>query len=296
MNHRRRFLLKAGAKSLALGESTVLMGIVNLTPDSFSDGGRFSNPDHAVAHAVEMAEAGADILDLGGESTRPGSLPVSPQAEMDRVLPVLERLRPRFPGLISVDTTKAVVARAALRLGADMINDISGLLFDPELPGVIAATGAAVVLMHTRGRPATMQQLPPSPDILREVREGLETCLGVAASAGIERGRILLDPGIGFGKTVADNLLLINRLAELAELGMPLLIGPSRKSFIGHVLERPASDRLLGTVAACAAAIFRGAHALRVHDVAEVVQVVRMVDSILAEAPVARPRNPTWEN
>jgi dihydropteroate synthase len=264
------------------------MGILNLTPDSFSDGGRFPDPASAVEHGVRLAREGAAILDLGGESTRPGAQPVSVQQELDRVMPVLERLRPEVDCLISVDTTKSEVAREAIRLGTDLINDISGLHFDPEMAGVIGGSGVGVVLMHTRGRPAWMQQLPPSPDIFREVREGWRESIRRAESAGIGRGRILLDPGIGFGKTVRDNLLLINRLSEFAEFGLPLLVGPSRKSFIGHILNRPPDERVLGTAAACAASILRGAHVLRVHDVAEMVQVVRIVDSILAEEVIRR--------
>ncbi len=285
---RNRCLLQAGSRTLPLGEVTAVMGILNLTPDSFSDGGRFADPEAAAECGVRMVQDGAVILDLGGESTRPGAHPVSVQQELDRVMPVLERLRPRVDCLISVDTTKSEVAREAIRLGADLINDISGLTFDPAMAEVIAGSGAGVVLMHTRGKPAWMQELPPSPDILREVREGLSDSLRKAESAGIGRGRILLDPGIGFGKTVRDNLLLINRLSDLAEFGLPLLVGPSRKSFIGHILDRPPDARVLGTAAACAASILRGAHVLRVHDVAEMVQVVRIVDSILAEEVVGR--------
>lgn len=285
---RHRCVLQAGTRALPLGEVTALMGVLNLTPDSFSDGGRFPDPASAVEYGVRLAEDGAAILDLGGESTRPGAQPVSVQQELDRVMPVLERLRPEVDCLISVDTTKSEVAREAIRLGADLINDISGLHFDPEMAGVIGASEVGVVLMHTRGRPAWMQQLPPSPDIFREVREGWWDSLRRAESAGIGRGRILLDPGIGFGKTVRDNLLLINRLAEFAEFGLPLLVGPSRKSFIGHILNRPPDERVLGTAAACAASILRGAHVLRVHDVAEMVQVVRIVDSILVEEVIRR--------
>lgn len=296
MSDRGTFTLQAGTRHLVLGQQTTVMGIVNLTPDSFSDGGSFDSVAAAVEYSVRLYEEGAAILDLGGESTRPGARPVSPGQELDRVLPVLERLRPRVPCLISVDTTKAAVAREALRYGADVINDISGLQFDPEMAATVAGSSAAMVLMHTRGRPEVMQQIPPSPDILAEVRLGLADSVARAEAAGIGRGRILLDPGIGFGKTVADNLLLINRLALLAELGFPLLVGPSRKSFIGHILRRELPQRLLGTLAATAACALRGAHVVRVHDVAAAVEVLRLVDSIRAECPVERPDRPSWEN
>ncbi len=277
------FEFRAREKVLELGLRTRLMGIVNLTPDSFSDGGRFPDPRAAVEYCLQLAEEGIDVLDLGGESSRPGAAPISAQEELDRVLPVLEEVRPRTSLVISVDTWKASVARRALEAGADVINDISALRFDPEMGTTISNYRAGVVLMHMRGTPATMQSIPPSRDILREVVDDLQVSLNQAHKSHIPRGRILLDPGIGFGKTLEDNLLLINRLPELARLNLPVLVGPSRKGWIGTILKRPVDDRVFGTAAACACCVLRGAHLLRVHDAGEIRQVTDIVDAILAE-------------
>jgi dihydropteroate synthase len=280
---RARYLLRARDKTLELGLRTRLMAVVNVTPDSFSDGGRFLSPERAVEHGLRLVEAGADILDIGAESTRPGAIPVSEGEELERILPVLEGLRRETAIPVSVDTYKARIAEEALRLGADIVNDISALRFDARMATVAAEFRAGVVLMQMRGTPASMHRLSPSRDILSEVRRDLQVAVDKATSAGIARDRMLLDPGIGFGKNAAENLVLLNRLTELAGLNLPILVGPSRKSFIGGILGRPVQDRLLGTAAASAVCILRGSHLLRVHDVGEIGQVARVVDAILAE-------------
>jgi dihydropteroate synthase len=279
---RRRFTLRAGSYTLALGERTLVMGIVNVTPDSFSDGGAFLDPAAAVEHGLRLASEGADILDVGGESTRPGAAPVSTEEELRRVVPVVRGLAARCAVPVSVDTTKAAVARAALDAGASIVNDISALRFDPALGPAVAAAGAALVLMHMRGEPRTMQQEPRYDDLLGEVRAELAAALARAEAAGIDPGRTLLDPGIGFGKTLEHNLALIERLAELEALGRPILVGPSRKSFIGRITGAPPGERVEGTLAACCLAAARGAHAVRVHDVAAVRRGLAVADAILA--------------
>lgn len=257
------------------------MGILNVTPDSFSDGGQHLSPAGAVEHALQMVAAGADIIDIGGESTRPGSDPVSAQAELDRVIPVIEALRGKISVPISIDTYKATVARAATVAGAEIVNDISAFTFDAEMARTVAETGVAVCLMHTRGAPKTMQQLPPSSDIWAEIEAGLSTAVDKALAAGIERARIVIDPGIGFGKTFDDNLTIIARLERLTIFDLPILIGVSRKAFIGKLLNREVGDRLIGSVAAAAAAVMHGAHIVRVHDVAATVEAVRVLDAVM---------------
>jgi len=248
----------------------LIMGILNVTPDSFSNGGRFLSPDAAVKRALIMEKEGADIIDVGGESSRPGAEPVPVEEELRRVIPVLERLRGKLRIPISIDTTKAEVAEAALRAGASIVNDISALRFDPAMASVVAEFGAGLVLMHMLGTPKTMQQDPHYEDVVREVREFLAERALYAQSQGIPREAIAVDPGIGFGKTVEHNLELLRRLPELVELGFPVLVGPSRKSFIGAILGLGVEERLEGTLVACAVAVVRGADILRVHDVREV--------------------------
>jgi len=248
----------------------LIMGILNVTPDSFSDGGRFLSPDAAVERALAMEKEGADIIDVGGESARPGADPVPVKEELRRVLPVLERLRGKLRIPISIDTTKAEVAEAALRAGASIVNDISALRFDPAMASLVAKFGAGLVLMHMLGTPKTMQQAPHYEDVVTEVRDFLAERAQYAQSQGIPREAIAVDPGIGFGKTVEHNLELLRRLPELVELGFPVLVGPSRKSFIGAILGLGVEERLEGTLAACAVAVVRGADILRVHDVKEV--------------------------
>jgi dihydropteroate synthase len=272
--------------TLVLGERTLVMGVLNLTPDSFSDGGFFSRPDAAVARALALERAGADILDLGGESTRPGSEGVTAEMEMGRVLQVLERLRGRLKIPISIDTQKAEVAEAALAAGAQIINDVSALRTDPRMGRLAARHGVPLVLMHMRGRPRTMQRRPFARDVLKDVWRGLRAAMGRARRAGIAGSQIILDPGIGFGKSYMQNFELLARLPELAAIGYPLLVGTSRKTFIGAALSgnpqrpAPAHLRIWGTAATVTAAILGGAHIVRVHDVAEMVQVARVADAM----------------
>ncbi len=257
------------------------MGVINVTPDSFSDGGRYFEAGRAVERGFELADQGADIIDVGGESTRPGSLPVPEDEELRRVVPVIETLRRRTEALLSVDTTKSAVARAALDAGADIVNDTSALRTDPDMAGVVARSGAGLVLMHMKGTPLTMQQDPRYDDVLAEIRSFLAERLRTAESLGIARERIVVDPGIGFGKTYEDNLLLLRRQELFGELERPLLLGFSRKAFLGRILHLPPGERLEGTIAAAVVSVVRGAHILRVHDVAEVARAVRTAEAIL---------------
>lgn len=280
---RPRHRLTVRGEARVLGARTWVMGVVNATPDSFSDGGLFADAERAVAQGLALFEAGADVVDVGGESTRPGATPTPPEEEIRRVVPVIAGLRSRGDGLISVDTTKADVARAALDAGADVVNDVSGFRFDPALAALVARSGAPVVLMHLRGAFATMHREPRYRDVMGEVIAELRASLAAAQAAGIAADRILLDPGIGFAKDAAHSLEVLRRLPELHALGQPLLVGPSRKSFIGKVLDAPAGERLFGTAAAVAACVLAGAHVVRVHDVKEMAQVARVCDAILGE-------------
>ncbi len=253
---------------LPIGKRPLVMGIVNVTPDSFSDGGQFSSTDAAVAHGRELVRQGADLLDIGGESTRPGSLPVSAEEELRRVLPVVRGLATAVPVPLSVDTSKAEVARPCLAAGAHIINDITALTGDAAMPEVARQTRAGVVLMHMQGTPATMQDDPHYDDVVAEVVRFCEERLHVLTALGIAPDRLVLDPGIGFGKTLQHNLRLLARLADLAELGRPVCLGVSRKGFLGKLLARPVEERLLGSVAALALPVLQGAaHIVRVHDV-----------------------------
>ncbi|MBI3391727.1 MAG: dihydropteroate synthase [Nitrospirae bacterium] len=259
------------------------MGILNVTPDSFSDGGRFAADGDAVRAAERMVEEGADIIDVGGESTRPGAPEVSAEEEIRRVVPVVEALAPRLPIPVSIDTAKAAVARAAIAAGAAIVNDVTALTGDPAMGDVAARAGVPVVLMHMRGTPRTMQADPENlayGDVVADVRAELSDRLARAERAGIDPALTIVDPGIGFAKTPEHNLALLARLNELAALGRPILVGPSRKSFIGHVLGLPVMDRLEGTAAAVAIAVMNGAHIVRVHDVGSMVRVVRMAAAI----------------
>jgi dihydropteroate synthase len=257
---------------------TLVMGVVNVTPDSFSDGGRFVRTEDAVAQALRLADEGADYLDIGGESSRPGAAEVSEQAELDRVAPVVERLRGELDVPLSVDTYKPRVAAQCLALGAQIVNDITGLE-DPDMVRVIRDAGAGVVIMHMRGRPQTMQQDTTYEDVVAEIGTFLAERSTRARAAGIEH--VAIDPGIGFGKTAAHNFEIIRRLAELTALGLPILVGPSRKSFLGSLPSAlPPEERLEGTLAAVAVAAMNGAAIVRVHDVAETKRVVEVVDAI----------------
>jgi dihydropteroate synthase len=257
------------------------MGVLNVTPDSFSDGGLFAGPDAALAHGLSLFEQGADIVDVGGESTRPGGLvQVGAAEEIRRVVPVLTALRARGAGFLSIDTSKAEVARAALDAGADIVNDVSGFTFDPQLVKVVAERGVPAVVMHLRGDLTTMHRPQNYADVMGEVLDELGERVAAAERAGVAPAQILVDPGLGFGKNAEQNLELLRRLPEMERLGRPVLVGPSRKSFIGKVLDLPVGERLLGTAAAVAAAVLKGAHMVRVHDVREMSQVVRLSDAI----------------
>jgi len=272
--------LQGPGLDLELGSRVLIMGIVNITPDSFSDGGRFLNTDDAIRQAERLAEEGADLIDLGGESSRPGADAVPVEEEIRRVLPVIERLAPRLPIPISIDTCKAEVARRAVAAGARIINDISALRSDPEMAPLAAREGVPVVLMHMKGTPKDMQARPVYADVVRDIAEFFETRIRLAEQSGIPRERIVLDPGIGFGKTVDHNLEILARLDEFRSLGRPILIGPSRKSFIGQILGLPVEERLEGTAAAVAVGILNGASIIRVHDVRAMSRVARMVEAI----------------
>lgn len=277
----RHPVLRLGARTLMLGRGTHLVGALNVTPDSFSDGGQFLDPAKAVARALEMARDGAAIIEVGGESSRPGSTPVTVDEELSRVLPVLERLAPTCPVPLAIDTTKAEVARRAVALGVGMVNDIGALRFDDAMAEVVAESGAALVLMHMKGKPRTMQKHPTYDDLLQQVYEFLHDRVEAALEHGIHPDQLVVDPGIGFGKTAHHNLVLLNRLGELRGLGRAILVGPSRKSFIGAVLGLPPDGRVEGTAAAVALAVARGAHLVRVHDVKEMSRVARMTDAIV---------------
>jgi len=280
MNRETRSLEIRGRR-FDVGPRAWLMGVLNVTPDSFSDGGLYAEPGRAVDRGLALVAEGADIVDVGGESTRPGSLPVPEAEELRRVVPVVEALRKQTPALISVDTTKSAVARAALEAGADIVNDTSALRFDPAMAGVVARSGAAVVLMHMKGTPLTMQDAPAYDDIVGEIAAFLDDRIRVAEAAGIPRGRVVVDPGIGFGKSFAHNLELLRRQADFHALGRPLLVGFSRKAFLGRILDRPPDERLEGTIAAAVLSVERGAHILRVHDVGPVARAVRAAEAIL---------------
>jgi dihydropteroate synthase len=269
--------------TLRLGERTLVMGILNVTPDSFSDGGRFFSPEMALRHAEQMTREGADILDVGGESTRPGGDTVALDEELRRVIPIIERLANSYDLPVSVDTTRAEVARMAVKAGAEIINDISGLRFDPDVAGVASETRAGLVLMHSRGGRETMHKLPPVPDILSEVSTALRQSIEEAVRRGVEPQSIVLDPGIGFSKSQEQNLELIGRLDQLAESlpGFPLLVGTSRKSFIGRLLGGATpEERLHGTMASITAVVLKGAHIVRVHDVRAARETLMVADAI----------------
>lgn len=281
MLRRARFRLWLPSRTLLLGERTLVMGVLNVTPDSFSDGGLYLDPAAAVARALEMERAGADLLDVGGESTRPGSTGVSAGEEKARVLPVLEALRGKLKIPISIDTQKAEVAEAAVAAGAEMLNDVSALRTDAALAEVARRHRLPLVLMHMRGTPRTMQQGPFARNVLRDVTQGLRAAIARASKAGVRRRQILLDPGMGFGKSFEQNYELLAHLPKLAKLGYPLLVGASRKAFLGPTLgHAPPAERVWGSAAAVAAAILGGAHIVRVHDVAEMVHVARVTDAI----------------
>jgi dihydropteroate synthase len=286
MPKRKNFRLKLPSGVLALGERTLVMGVLNVTPDSFSDGGKFFDPEIAIEHALAMECAGADLVDIGGESTRPGSAETPASEELDRILPVLEALRGRLKVPISVDTRRGSVAELAVRTGAELLNDVSGLKSDPRIAEVAARWHVPLILMHMRGEPRTMQKGPFARDVVRDVAQGLRKSVGIARKAGVAKSQVILDPGIGFGKSYAQNYELLQKLPQLAKLGYPLLVGTSRKTFLGVTLARdgkpaPPEERIWGTAATVTASILGGAHIVRVHDVEEMVQVARVADCLL---------------
>lgn len=279
---RRDYKIKCRGTFLDLGSRTCIMGILNATPDSFSDGGLYSDPARALVHAREMVAAGAEILDIGGESTRPGARPLSEEEELRRIIPLIERISAEVAVPVSVDTYKATVAKRALQAGASIVNDISGLRFSPDMAKVVADAGAAVVIMHIKGTPRDMQQNPVYDDVVADVLSYLGEGIEIARRAGIDREQVLVDPGIGFGKTLDHNLAILNRLEEFRVLGRPIVLGTSRKKFIGTVLDIAQPDqRIDGTAATVALGIERGASVVRVHDVARMTQVARMTDAIV---------------
>lgn len=289
----KRFTLVWGSHRLIIGLRTLIMGVLNVTPDSFSDGGRFDTVEKAVIQAEKLVADGADIIDIGGESTRPFSHPVSGDEEIRRVVPVIEKIANRLQVPISIDTTKAEVAQQALNAGACIINDISSMRMDPSIGFLAAKAGVPLILMHMQGTPKNMQATPRYADLMGEIIGFLKNAMDRALAAGVTRDRIIIDPGIGFGKTYGHNLTLINRLSALKALDAPILVGPSRKAFIRHILKKPGQDDLapshpdvtLGTQTVVAGAILNGAHLVRVHDVAQTRVTIKMIDAIRRETP-----------
>jgi dihydropteroate synthase len=289
MAGRKIFRLRLASRTIVLGERTLVMGVLNVTPDSFSDGGKFVDVQSAVEGGFQLESAGADLLDIGGESTRPGAYPIDAQEEMDRILPVLEGLRGQLKIPISVDTQKSEVAEASLRAGAEILNDVSALRTDLRMAEVVRRHRAPIILMHMRGNPTDMQKRPFARDVMRDVVGGLRQSVARARKAGVPESQILLDPGFGFGKSYAQNYELLARLPEIVALGFPVVTGTSRKSFVGRALAGgkepwPVEGRLLGTAATVTAEILGGAHIVRVHDVADMTQVARVASLIFSSA------------
>lgn len=293
---RPRFTWNLGSRVLPLGGRTLVMGVLNVTPDSFSDGGRYFDTIAAVEHGLRLLDHGADIVDVGGESTRPGATTagskpefVAEEEELRRVLPVVRELKRRRPdAVVSIDTYKSGVARAVVQAGAEIVNDVSGLLWDPAMAAALAELGCGAVLMHTRGRPDEWRTLPEVDDMVTLVCDELRRSSECALNAGVARDRLVLDPGFGFGKNFEENYPLLARFQEFAALGFPLLAGPSRKSFIGRATARggsttPAEERMVGSLAAAVICIMKGAHIVRVHDVKETVEAAAMVDAVLRQ-------------
>ena len=307
---RKIFRWRLAKRSLLLGKKTLVMGVVNVTPDSFSDGGKFFSPQKAIQHALALVKAGADILDIGAESTRPGSAEISAVEELRRLLPVLQALRGKVKIPISVDTRKSSVAEIVLGAGAEIVNDVSALRFDPRIAEVVADKKCGLVLMHMRGEPGTMQKIPFAKNVVADVTKDLRAALAVALKAGVQKNQLVLDPGIGFGKSFPQNYELLRKLPEIAKLGYPLVVGTSRKGFLGHTLALakqrafdegvrqsassskmlatlrsdkpvPSDERVFATAATVAASILGGAHIVRVHDVAEMAQVAAVADRVM---------------
>jgi dihydropteroate synthase len=286
---RKKFRLKLPSRTLILGERTLVMGVLNVTPDSFSDGGNYEEPAVAIEHALAMERDGADLLDIGGESTRPGSKETPASAELDRILPVLEGLQGRLKIPISVDTRRSTIAELAIRAGAGIINDVSGLKNDPRVAEIAAKNGVPLILVHMHGEPRTMQAEPFAQDVIRDVMRGMTESAESARKAGVAQCQIILDPGIGFGKSHSQNYELLQELPQFAALDYPLLVGTSRKGFLGATLAHggkpaPPEERIWGTAATVTASILGGAHIVRVHDVVEMGQVARVADCIVNPA------------
>lgn len=275
---RKHYLWKLRERTLQLGDQTLIVGVLNVTPDSFSDGGKYQDPDRAFARALEMEEEGADIIDIGAESTKPGSARISESEELRRLVPVLKRLRGRLAVPVSVDTYKSTVAGKAFELGAEIVNDPSGLTMDPQLARIAAQYNAGLVLNHMRGTPETWAKLPPLPDVMGTILHDLDASVHRARLSGVEMSRIVIDPGIGFGKRKEQNSEILARLGELARLDLPILVGPSRKSFLAQKDKRSTE---FATASAVAAAILGGAHLVRVHEVREMKVVAAVADAVL---------------
>ena len=274
------YSIRCRKRTLTLGKRTLLMGVLNVTPDSFSDGGLFFDKEKAIDYGLKMVEEGADIIDIGGESTRPGSKPLELEEELRRVIPVIESLAKEVDVPISIDTYKSIVAQRAIEVGAEIINDISGLHFDPSLAKVVAKNDTPLVLMHIRGNPETMQKDIHYDSLFSEILQYLKESIQRAESAGLDPRQIIIDPGIGFGKTVEDNLLIIKNLYEFRILGKPILLGTSRKSFIGKILNTEVGDRLEGTLSSIAIGVLNGAHIIRSHDVLQAKKAIAVTDAI----------------
>ena len=274
------FFIRCRKRTFTLGERTLLMGILNITPDSFSDGGLYFNKEKAIAHGLRIVEEGADLIDIGGESTKPGSKPLSLEEELSRVIPVIESLVKEVDIPISIDTYKSKVAQKAMEAGAEIINDISGLNFDPDLAKVAAKRNAPLILMHIRGTPETMQKDVHYDSLFSEILQCLKDSIQKAENAGLDNEQIIIDPGIGFGKTLEDNLLIIKNLSEFRVLGKPILLGTSRKSFIGKILNTEVEDRLEGTLSSIAIGVLNGAHIIRCHDVLQAKKAIAIADAI----------------
>jgi len=283
MKQLKKFQLKCKNKTLDLSSRTHIVGILNITPDSFSDGGKYYQSEQAIERGIQMVEEGADIIDIGAESTRPGAEPVSDDEELRRLIPILEGLLEQVDVPISIDTYKSSVAETTLKSGAHLINDISGLRFDYRMKEVIAEHQIPVIIMHIKGEPRNMQQNPHYDDLMSEIYDYLADSIQIAIEAGIKRNNIVIDPGIGFGKRMQDNYEILRRLSEFEGLDCPILIGPSRKSFIGNVLNLPPDQRLEGTLAAVTIGIQNGAHIVRVHDVKQVSRACRIADLIVGK-------------
>ena len=284
----KRYTILAKGRPISIWDCPLMMGIVNVTPDSFSDGGRYVTVDQAVDRALALVAQGADILDLGAESTRPGATPVGEQEEMDRLLPVLHEVVNRTAVPISVDTMKSRVAREALEAGASIINDVTALRFDPDMAAVVAQYGAGVVMMHMQGMPITMQEDPRYDNVIEDVRMFLVERVAAAERAGIAKSQMVLDPGFGFGKLLPHNLELLDHLSSFDQLDCPVLVGLSRKAFLGNILDRPVQDREWGTAAAVALAVDRGASIIRVHDVASMKDVVKVAAAVRAASRTSK--------